>query len=52
MESDPVMRRFHTLEETGQEFMKYALTEVASSKVDLDRWSKRTHGARSHSPET
>jgi hypothetical protein len=50
--SDPIVQRFHTPEETDQEFTKYELVEVASVEVDLDHWSKRTHGARSHSPET
>jgi hypothetical protein len=52
MASDPIVWRFHTPEETDQEFTKYELTEVMSVEVDLDRWSKRTRGARSESPET
>jgi hypothetical protein len=50
--SDPVVRRFRTREETGQNFTKYELVEVASAKVDLKCSSKRTRGAKSHSLET
>jgi hypothetical protein len=52
VESDPVVWRFRTPEETDQEFMKYELTKVTSVEVDLDHWSKRTRGARSESLET
>jgi hypothetical protein len=38
MASDPVVKRFHTLEETDQEFMKYELAEVTNAEVDLDHW--------------
>jgi hypothetical protein len=52
MESDLEVQIFSTLEETGQDFTKYELIEVASAEVDLIFWSKNTHGARSHSLET
>jgi hypothetical protein len=52
VESDPVVWRFPTLEETDQDFMNYELAKVTNVEVDLDHWSKRTHGARSHNPKT
>jgi hypothetical protein len=51
MASYPIVQRFHTLEKTEQEFMKYELAKVVSVEGDLNHWSKRKHGTRSHSLE-
>jgi hypothetical protein len=50
--SDPVVWIFHTPKEPDQELTKYEIVELVTAKEDLDRWSKRTRGARSESLRT